>query len=108
MSKIENVFNNISDRFLPIGGFVRNLKYAMVFKTTHWCWYKCPHCCESAGPDRPREFMPENIIKHYINQANNDPRFNKSVVLTGGEIMASYKFGPENYVPNIMKHIMDS
>ena len=108
MSKIENVFNNISDRFLPIGGFVRNLKYAMVFKTTHWCWYNCPHCCESAGPDRPREFIPEIIIKYYVNQANNDPRFDKSVVLTGGEIMASYKFGPKNYVPNIMKHIMDS
>ena len=108
MTQNKNIFNNITDYFLPIGGYVRNLKYVMVFKTTHWCWYNCPHCCENAGPHSPREFMPENIIKYYVNQANKDPRFDKSVVLTGGEIMASYKFGPQNYVSNIMKHIMDS
>ena len=108
MSKTQNLFNNVVDYFLPIGGLVRNLKYVMVFKTTHWCWYKCPHCCENSGPHRPREFMSEDVIKYYINQANNDTRFNKSVVLTGGEIMASYKFGPQNYVPNIMRYIMDS
>ena len=108
MSNITNIFNNAVDKILPIGGVVRNFKYAVVFKTTHWCWYNCPHCCENAGAHRPREFMPEGVIKYYIDQAANDPLFCQDFVLTGGEIMASYKFGPENYVPNIMRHAIES
>ncbi|MBR4891620.1 MAG: radical SAM protein [Alphaproteobacteria bacterium] len=107
MSIIQNSFNNFADNILPVGGFVRRLPYIIVFKATHWCWYNCPHCCENAGPHRPREFMPEQVIKYYTDQANQDPQFSKSIVLTGGEIMSAYKFGPKDYVPNIMKHIMD-
>lgn len=108
MSKIQNFFNDTVDKILPIGGYVRKFKYAVIFKTTHWCWYNCPHCCENAGAHRPREMMPEDVIKYYVDQAAKDPLFCKDIVLTGGEIMASYKFGPENYVPNIMRHIIDS
>ena len=105
MSKINQVFDYAIDRLLPVGRVVRELPYVMIFKTTHWCWYNCAHCCESAGKDRPAEFIPADVIKYYTDAAKSDPKFTKEIVLTGGEIMASYKFNMENYVPELANYI---
>ncbi|MBP3316563.1 MAG: radical SAM protein [Alphaproteobacteria bacterium] len=105
MSKINQVFDYVIDRLLPVGRVVRELPYVMIFKTTHWCWYNCAHCCESAGKDRPAEFIPADVIKYYTDAAKSDPKFTKEIVLTGGEIMASYKFNMENYVPELANYI---
>lgn len=105
MSKINQVFDYAIDRLLPVGRVVRELPYVMIFKTTHWCWYNCAHCCESAGKDRPVEFIPADVIKYYTDAAKSDPKFTKEIVLTGGEIMASYKFNMENYVPDLANYI---
>lgn len=85
---------------------VRTRPYFLGFKTTNYCWYRCPHCCENSGPHNPREFLPAQIITGYIDQAVRDPLFNKSVVFTGGEIMSSYSFGDENYVKTLLNHSM--
>lgn len=105
MSKINQVFDYAIDRLLPVGRIMRQLPYVMIFKTTHWCWYNCAHCCESAGKDRPAEFIPADVIKYYTDAAKSDPKFTKEIVLTGGEIMASYKFNMENYVPELANYI---
>ena len=105
MSKINQVFDYAIDRLLPVGRVVRELPYVMIFKTTHWCWYNCAHCCESAGKDRPAEFIPADVIKYYTDAAKSDPKFTKEIVLTGGEIMASYKFDMENYVLELANYI---
>lgn len=105
MLKIKQFFEYTIDRLLPAGVLVRNLPYVMIFKTTHWCWYNCPHCCESAGKNRPAEFIPADVIKYYTDAAKSDPKFTKEMVLTGGEIMASYKFNMENYVPELADYI---
>lgn len=107
MSKIKQVFEYAIDRLLPVGVVVRNLPYVMIFKTTHWCWYNCPHCCESAGKNRPAEFIPADVIKYYTDAATSDPKFAKEMVLTGGEIMASYKFDMKNYVPELANYITE-
>ena len=107
MSKIKQVFEYAIDRLLPVGVVVRNLPYVMIFKTTHWCWYNCPHCCESAGKNRPAEFIPADVIKYYTDAATSDPKFTKEMVLTGGEIMASYKFDMKNYVPELANYITE-
>lgn len=107
MSKIKQVFEYAIDRILPMGMIVRDLPYVMVFKTTHWCWYNCPHCCESAGKNRPAEFIPADVIKYYTDAAKSDPKFTKEMVLTGGEIMASYKFDMKNYVPELANYITE-
>ncbi|MBE6460121.1 MAG: radical SAM protein [Alphaproteobacteria bacterium] len=107
MSKIKQVFEYAIDRLLPVGVVVRNLPYVMIFKTTHWCWYNCPHCCESAGKNRPAEFIPVDVIKYYTDAATSDPKFTKEMVLTGGEIMASYKFDMKNYVPELANYITE-
>ena len=107
MSKIKQVFEYAIDRILPMGMIVRDLPYVMVFKTTHWCWYNCPHCCESAGKNRPAEFIPADVIKYYTDAAKSDDQFAKEIVLTGGEIMASYKFDMPYYVPELTNYIVD-
>lgn len=107
MSKIKQVFEYAIDRLLPVGKLVRELPYVMVFKTTHWCWYNCAHCCEAAGKDRPAEFIPTDVIKYYTDAANSDPKFGKEIVLTGGEIMASYKFDMPYYVPDLINYISE-
>ncbi len=103
--KIENI--TLIDKILPIGGIVRDFPYVLVFKTTNWCWYKCPHCCENAGPDNSRAFIPIGIIKGYISQAMQDVKFNNSVIFTGGEIMAAYAFGATDYVPELLKFCLN-
>lgn len=93
---------NFVDKKLPVGGIIRRLPYVLVFKTTNYCWYNCPHCCENSGPDQPKYYIPMPVIKSYISQALIDPNFSKNVVFTGGEIMSSYRFGDKNYVPELL------
>lgn len=102
LTRIIIKYFDLIDKVLPVGGIVRRFPYAMVFKTTNWCWYKCAHCCENAGPDQPHEYIPSDIIKYYIQQGINDPTFSQEVVFTGGEIMSAYKFGDEKYVRDLL------
>lgn len=91
------------DKLLPIGGIIRRLPYVIIFKTTNYCWFRCAHCCESAGPDQPRKYMPLDIIYTYLCEAVKDPLYSGHAVFTGGEIMSSYRFGDPAYVPTILK-----
>jgi len=95
------------DRWFPMGNILRHTQYVLVFKTTNWCWYNCPHCCESAGPKNPRTFMPADIICDYLAQVARDPCFSKEVVFTGGEIMSAYRFGPADYVSTLLNKSLD-
>lgn len=107
MSKIKQFFDYAIDQLLPVGVVARNLPYVIIFKTTHWCWYNCPHCCESAGKNRSAEFIPADVIKFYTDAAKTDPKFTNDIVLTGGEIMASYKFDMPNYVTDLTNYIAE-
>ena len=86
----------------------QQLPYNLVFKTTHWCWNNCAHCCESSGSHMPKSFIPESVIKGYIDQAVKDKNFTREVVFTGGEITAAYKFAGKNYISNIVNHALKS
>lgn len=97
-----NIQNKI-DKFLPVGKIIREAPYIMGFKTTNYCWYQCPHCCESSCPKNGRKFISLDVIYSYLNQAVQDPQFSGHVVFTGGEIMSSYLFGDPKYVPTILK-----
>ncbi len=97
-----NIQNKI-DKFLPIGKIIRELPYIMVFKTTNYCWYQCPHCCESCSPKQDHKFISLDVIYTYLSQAVQDQLFSGHVVFTGGEIMSSYLFGDPKYVPTILK-----
>lgn len=81
---------------------ISHAKYYLIFKTTNYCWFKCPHCCENAGPENPKTYLPKEIIMDYLTQANQDKRFVKHVVFTGGEIFSSYKFGDKRYIPDLL------
>ncbi len=102
-----NYYLELHDRYLQAGRIYRHAKYGLVFKTTNYCWYQCPHCCESSGPNNPRIFMPADTICDYLTQAHADARFNNNVVFTGGEIMSSYRFGDDDYVPRLLNHSLD-
>ncbi len=91
------------DKFLPVGRIIREMPYVMVFKTTNYCWYQCPHCCESCSPKNERNFISLDVIYTYLNAAVQDPQFSGNVVFTGGEIMSSYLFGNPKYVPTLLK-----
>lgn len=82
--------------------------YVLVFKTTHYCWYNCAHCCENSGPHQPRQYIPQTIICDYLAQAKSDTAFSNEVVFTGGEIFSAYRFGPENYVPDLLNFSLDN
>ena len=96
---------HFAENFMPTR-IVAFAPYALIFKTTNYCWYKCPHCCEKAGPDQEKDYIPENIICEYINQALKDKRFDKNIVFTGGEVFSAYRFHDTQYVPNILKHAL--
>lgn len=83
-------------------------RYILVFKTTNWCWNNCSHCCENSGGHMPKNFIPESVVKGYIDQACQDANFSREIVFTGGEITASYIFGQKNYVPNIVNHALNA
>ncbi len=103
MVKPIRILDNWFDKHLSVGQMVRDIPYVLVFKTTNFCWYKCPHCCECSGPDQPKRYIPAHVIRYYIETALQDPQFSKSVVFTGGEIFSSYKFGEHNYVPKLLR-----
>lgn len=86
----------------------QQLPYILVFKTTNWCWNNCAHCCESAGPNMPKKFIPESVITNYIDQAVMDKNFSRSIVFTGGEITAAYKFVGRDYMKNIINHALNA
>lgn len=90
-----------------LSAFVEQRPFVLIFKTTNWCWNRCAHCCESSGPDQPKNFIPASIINGYMAQAAKDANFSGHVVFTGGEIMAAYKFAGEDYVPNILNYALD-
>lgn len=98
---------NWRDRHFPMGNILRHTKYVLVFKTTNYCWYRCPHCCECSGPKNPRTFIPARTICSYLDQAHSDQSFSNTVVFTGGEIMSAYRFGPADYVPTLLNHSLD-
>ncbi len=90
-----------------VHSIVASRPYNLIFKTTNWCWNNCPHCCESSGSNQPKKFIPESTIKGYIKQATQDERFTRSVVFTGGEITAAYKFVDTHYLPNIINYALN-
>lgn len=81
---------------------VKHAPYILVFKTTNYCWYKCAHCCEKAGPDNEKTYIPQETIIDILKQAKQDEKFINDVVFTGGEIFSAYKFGDKQYIPNII------
>ena len=91
-----------------INHVLQQSRYAMVFKTTNWCWNNCAHCCENSGSKMPKTFIPEFVITGYIDDALQDEKFGREIVFTGGEIMSAYKFAGEDYVPNILNHALKS
>ena len=102
-SLIQNVRQQIAGA-LPVTRALQELPFLLVFKTTNYCWYECPHCCENSGPHQPRTFIPAFVIRGYVAEAERlGPAFANKVVLTGGEIMSAYRFGPENYVPDVLR-----
>lgn len=106
MSKIKDFYECTIDKILPIGSYVRLLPYDLVFKSTHWCWYNCPHCCESAGKNRDKTFIPEYVIRYYIDAAKQDPLFTNEVIITGGELMSAYNLMSPAYVPNLVNYAL--
>lgn len=86
----------------------QRVPYALVFKTTNYCWNNCAHCAESSGVHNARTFIPESVITGYIDQAAKDEKFSKEIVFTGGEIMSAYTFGQKDYVPNIINHALNA
>lgn len=96
------------DKKLPVGAMVRDFQYSLVFKTTNYCWFRCPHCCENAGPHQPRQYMPYEVIRYYLAQACQDKLFTGRVVFTGGEIMSAYRFGDKSYVPTLLNMCTDA
>lgn len=103
-----SIIGNLIDSKLTAARLVGGLSYVLVFKTTNFCWYNCPHCCENSDHKQPKTYIPSDAIKHYLTQAKSDPRFSNNVVLTGGEIMTSYLYGPRNYVPELLNFCLDN
>lgn len=91
-----------------VSSIFQQLPYAMVFKTTNWCWNNCAHCCESSGSLMPKKFIPESVINGYVDQAITDKKFSRQIVFTGGEITAAYKFAGRDYLSNIIKHALNA
>lgn len=87
-----------------ISNLLQTVPYNLIFKTTHWCWNNCAHCCESSGTNMPKTFIPESVINGYIDEAVKDKNFTREVVFTGGEITSAYRFAGRNYVRGIIIH----
>lgn len=102
MSMINDFYEDTMDKICFSREYVRKLPYIMGFKTTHWCWYSCAHCLESCGPNMPKEYIPADVIKGYINQAIKDPKFGKELIFTGGEIFSAYYNHDTKYVKELL------
>lgn len=106
MYNLTQMINQFQRRVFPVALTVRDLPFCLVFKTTNYCWYSCRHCCESSGPNQPRTFIPADVVGAYMDAATQLPNFDKNVVFTGGEIMSAYRFGPANYVPQLLDNAL--
>lgn len=102
--------STLKEKFIQLFGYtanfasaVRDFPYCLIFKTTNYCWYKCPHCCENSGPHNKKTYISDETICNYLTQAINDPKFDRNVVFTGGEIFSAYRFYDTQYVPNLLK-----
>lgn len=73
---------------------------ALEFKITDWCNLACTHCPEDSCTKNPPVFMPLEKIEKYMDEFQELP-FNtsKNVAVGGGEGMAPYLFGYEDYIP---------
>ncbi len=73
---------------------------ALEFKITDWCNLACTHCPEDSCTKNPPVFMPLEKIEKYMDEFQELP-FNtsKKVAVGGGEGMAPYLFGYEDYIP---------
>ena len=107
MFKFSKSFERKFNKFFPVSELVQNLPYFIVFKATHWCWYNCPHCCESSDKNRSKTFIPESVVKYYVDSALQDTKFYNNVIITGGELMSAYEHHDINYVPNLINYITD-
>jgi hypothetical protein len=99
---VSNIITDIIDYRLPIGGVIRQFPYIIGFKTTKYCFLQCAHCCENAGPDQAKTFIPVQSIFNILKSAKQDPLFTNSVIFTGGEIFSSYFYSNEKYVPDLL------
>lgn len=80
-----------------------NKMLALEFKITDWCNLACPHCPENSCTKNPPAFMPLEKIEEYMDEFQELP-FNtsKNVAVGGGEGMAPYLFGNEDYIPTVI------
>ena len=106
MNDFKRILHRAHDHLFPVTTLLRDRPFAMVFKTTNYCWYSCAHCCESSGPNQPRTYIPLDVACAYMDAAALSLNFDKNVVFTGGEIMTAYKFGPTDYVPKLLNHAL--
>ena len=103
------IFFDFFSQHSRVANAVYSLPYIIVFKTTHYFWNNCPNCCEDAGANMPKNYIPTPIIENYINQAVKDPQFSKDFVFTGGEIMSAYKYHNEkNYAKKLLNMALDN
>lgn len=80
-----------------------NKMLALEFKITDWCNLACPHCPENSCMKNPPAFMSLEKIEKYVDEFQELP-FNtsKNVAVGGGEGMAPYLFGNEDYIPTVI------
>lgn len=100
---VKDFMENV-DFAIQVYNLAKYAQYIVIFKTTNYCWFKCPHCCENSGPHNEKTYIPEENIINFLDQARQDPLFANNVVFTGGEIFSSYKFGNQDYVPNLLNY----
>ena len=106
--KIIDALYNFLGTPIDSAGTFKELPYLLIFKTTNYCWFKCPHCCEKAGPDQEKTYIPQETITSFLTQAKQDSKFLNEVVFTGGEIFSSYKFGDKQYITNLLQFCIDN
>ena len=99
---------NFRKKFFPVADIVASRSYIIVFKTTHYCWYNCAHCCENSGPHQPRRYIPLPAIRAIVDGAVADPAFARNIVFTGGEIMTAYRFAAPGYVKDALNYALDT
>lgn len=104
----KNKFGHVFGKNADFGKLVQHIPYTLIFKTTNYCCYKCPHCCENSGPDQEKNLIPETVIRDYLTQALKDPQFDKNLIFTGGEIFSAYEFYDKQYVPNLLQFALDN
>ena len=80
-----------------------NTKWNLHFKITNWCDLNCRHCCECSAPTQPLKlFSLEKIEKYMYEAACMDKKPNELLSVGGGEVMAPYIHGQDNYIPNLL------